>query len=405
MIAFQAVLTVGGIVVNMNPMYTVDEMKSIADTTEPVMIIGYDGIINNLKAFSEIWPIKHVVVTRLADYIPGGGVSSAAELGLKPGWHHFADLLAKTESCVRPRINIDPLKDPAVIQFTGGTTGTPKGATLSHYNVVAATHAAYYWGRTLIGRIPEAERNVLCLVPYCHVYGQGNCMGYGILAASTQIILPRFEINEVMDTIAKFEKIVYFPAVPTMLNAIVNHPRAAELDIGRRITFVGSGAAPCPPELVNKLLDMNVYYQEGYGMSETTAQATSGPPMALKKFEVWAYRSRMWILKIVDPDTGKELPPGEVGEIVKTLPFVMLGYWNNPEETAQGALKTDGYIPVTWLIWTKTGLFSWSIAPRIWSLPAVTTFIRLRLTALLPVIPRSMMLCAWGYPTSTAGRP
>ncbi len=341
-IAFQAIVTVGGIVVNMNPMYTVDEMKSIVDTTDAAMIVGYDGVIGNLKALTEIRDVPHVVVTRLADYIPGAGTSTAAELELKPEWHYFAELLAKTESCIRPRIDIDPEKDPAVIQFTGGTTGTPKGATLSHYNLVSAIHATYYWGRTLIGRIPEPQRSVLSIIPYCHVYGQGNCMGYGILAAATQIILPRFEINEVMDTIAKFEKIVYFPAVPTMLNAIVNHPRAAELEIGRRITFVGSGAAPCPPELVKTLLDMNVYYQEGYGMSETTSQATSGPPMALKKFGSVGVPYPDVDLKIINPDTGEEVPRGEVGEIVMTSPYVMMGYWNNPEETAKQL--RDGWI-------------------------------------------------------------
>lgn len=341
-IAFQAIVSVGAIVVNMNPMYTVDEMKSTFETTDAKMIIGYDGIIGNLKALTDIRDIPLVVVTRLADYMPGAGVSSAAELGLKPGWHYFAELLEKTESCIRPRISIDPEKDPAVIQFTGGTTGTPKGATLSHYNLVSAIHATYYWGRTLIGRIPEEQRTVLSIIPYFHVYGQGNCMGYGILAAATQIILPRFEIEEVMEIISKFDKIVYFPAVPTMLNAIANHPRAAELEIGRRITFVGSGAAPCPPALVNRLFDLNVYYQEGYGMSETTSQATSGPPMALKKFGSVGVPYPDVDLKIINPDTGEELPRGEVGEIIMTSPYVMMGYWNNPEETAK-QLK-DGWV-------------------------------------------------------------
>ena len=107
-IAFQAIVTVGGIVVNMNPMYTVDEMKSIVDTTDAAMIVGYDGVIGNLKALTEIRDVPHVVVTRLADYIPGAGTSTAAELELKPEWHYFAELLAKTESCIRPRIDIDP---------------------------------------------------------------------------------------------------------------------------------------------------------------------------------------------------------------------------------------------------------------------------------------------------------
>ena len=341
-IAFQAIVSVGAIVVNMNPMYTVDEIKGIVDTTEPVMIIGYDGIIPNLRALTDLRDIPHVIVTKLSDYMPGTVMSTAASLGLKPGWHHFSELLAQTGSCIRPRIPIDVHKDPAVIQFTGGTTGVPKGATLSHYNVVSAVTAVSKWGCTLNNLVPVDRRAILCLIPYFHVYGQGNCMNYGLLIGATQIILPRFEINEVMETIGKFNSILYLPAVPTMLNAIANHPRAEELDIGKRIAFVGNGAAPCPHALIDRLFDLNIYYQDGYGMSETTAQATSGPPLSLKKFGSVGVPFPDVDLKIINPDTGEELPKGEVGEIIMSSPYVMMGYWNNPAETAKQL--RDGWI-------------------------------------------------------------
>jgi long-chain acyl-CoA synthetase len=341
-IAFQAVVSAGAIVVNMNPMYTVDEMKSIIETTEPAMLISFDGIIGTLKGVTDLVDIPHVIVTRISDYMPGAGVSTAADLGLKPGWHHFSELLEKTASSVRPRVTIDAAKDPAVIQFTGGTTGVPKGATLSHKNIVAAVHAAYYWSKTMVADVPVERRFALCLIPYCHVYAQTNCLGWGMLSGGTQIILPRFDIDEVIDTISKFEEITYFPAVPTMLNAIANHPRAAEVEVGRRIAFVGNGAAPCPQDLINKLFDLDIYYQDGYGMSETTAQGTSGPPMSMKKFGSVGVPFPDVDLKIINTDTGEELPRGEVGEIVMTSPFVMLGYWNNPEETAKQV--RDGWV-------------------------------------------------------------
>ena len=341
-ISFQAIVSIGAIVTNMNPMYTVDELEFIANNTELTGIISYDGLMSNLKGLTTRVEIPHVIITSLSDYIPGGGSSTAESLGLPAGWHSFNELLARTESSVRPRIAIDPAKDPAVIQFTGGTTGVPKGAVLSHANIVASVYACFYWSKTLTGDIPIDRRSVLCLIPYFHVYGQTNCMGWGIKSAATQIILPRFEINEVMATIEKFDEITYFPAVPTMLNAIANHPRAQEIEVGKRLIFVGNGAAPCPPDLIDRLFDLNVYYQDGYGMSETSSQATSGPPMGLKKFGSIGVPFPDVDLKIVNPETGEELPRGEVGEIVMKSPFVMLRYWNNPEETA--STLRDGWV-------------------------------------------------------------
>lgn len=355
-IAFQAVVTIGAIVTNMNPMYTVEELKFIVNNTGLTTLITSEGAIENIKILTAMVDIPRVIVTCIADYMPNTMTSTALSLDLNAGWHHFSELLATTESTVKPRVSIDIHNDPAVIQFTGGTTGIPKGAVLSHKNVVAAISASFAWGTTLLNQVPVERRTALCLIPYCHIYGQLSAMGWSIITGATQIILPRFDINEVMDIIGKFKEITYFPTVPTMLGAIVNHPKAQEMDLGRKFILIGNGGAPCPDELVKKLWDMDIYYQNGYGMSETTGQASSEPNLGPKKLGSVGVPFPDVDLKVINPQTGEELPQGEVGEIVLTGPFNMMGYWNDPAATAQqvrdgwvysgdlGYLDEDGYI-------------------------------------------------------------
>jgi long-chain acyl-CoA synthetase len=129
-----------------------------------------------------------------------------------------------------------------------------------------------------------------------------------------------------------------------MLNAMVNHPRAKELNLGKKFTFVGSGAAPCPPDLIERLLEQNIYYQEGCGMSETVSLNISTPPMGKKKIGSIGIPMPHVDVRLVDPETGEDVhhEPFKVGEIVAKSPLVMKGYWNNPEETAN-QLK-DGWL-------------------------------------------------------------
>lgn len=342
-IAFWGILTMGGVVVNMNPLYTPDELEFIVHNTEMTGLVTYDALISNIEEVTQRVTIDQVIVTRLDDYVPDKGQATAESLDIKKhGWQHMGTLL-QVSSQVRPRPDIKQ-SDPAVIQFTGGTTGVPKGATLTHDNIVAGTYLCAYFGQTLMNPIQIERRKSFCVLPYSHVYGEICQMAWSIKMAATQILLPRFEINEVMDTLAMFDDITYFAAVPTMLNAIYNHPRAEEIDLGKRIVFVGSGAAPCPPELINRLLEMDVYYQEGCGMSETVAQNISQPPLGKKKVGSIGIPYPGVDIRLVDPETGEDVQhePFQVGEIVTTGPLIMKGYWNNPEETAN-QLK-DGWL-------------------------------------------------------------
>ncbi len=340
-ISFWALISIGAIVVNLNPMYTLGELTSIAENTSITGLITFDALLPLVRPLNQKINLKQVIVTKLTDFVNGARISTAEELGLEEGWHHFSQLLDSSTNEVPPAITVIP-DDPAVIQFTGGTTGLPKGAILTHHNLVVAAHYVLIWGDPVLGQFPLSRRFVFCVLPYFHVYGEIVAMCYSIISTSTQVILPRFEIEEVMNTLALFDDITFFPAVPTMINAVLNHPRAEELNLGVKFGLFNNGAAPCPLELIQKAKDMNVFISEGWGMSETTSLGICNPFRGLKKPLSIGLPFPGTDIKIVDINTRKELPRGEIGEIVMRSPLVMKGYWNNPEETAN-QLK-DGWL-------------------------------------------------------------
>lgn len=341
-IAYHAALCLGAIVVNLNPMYTTEELKALVQDTGVTTLITFDMVLANIRPLCQAVEIPRVIVTKITDYIDGFGKSTPAELELEEGWHHFSLLLEECPDKRLPRVEIAPT-DPALIQFTGGTTGIPKGAVLTHANLVAATLQVSLWGGSTTRLTPPERRSVLAVLPYFHVYGTIVVMSWALFNCATQILVPRFEIDEFVGILAGFEEISFFPSVPTMINAVINHPKAPELNLDRKIGLLNSGAAPMPVELIEKITEMGIFYSEGWGMSETTSLGISNPILGLKKIGGIGIPWPDTDVKVVDVEEGKEeVPQGEPGEIMIKSPLVMKEYWNNPEETA-GQLK-EGWL-------------------------------------------------------------
>ena len=340
-IAYYAVLSLGAIVVNLNPMYTAEELKLMAKVTGLTTLITFDMVLPTVRALCKEVPIPRVIATKVTDYIKGMGVSTADSLDLEKGWHHFSTLIEGVQTFKRPRVQVNP-EDPALIQFTGGTTGIPKGAVLTHANVIASTLRCALWGNPTIILTPYERRNVIAVLPYFHVYGNIVVMNWAFFSCATQIMVPRFQIDEFMDLLANFKEITFFPSVPTMINAVINHPKAAELDLDRKLGMLNSGGAPMPTELIEQVKDMGIFFGEGYGLSESTALGISNPIMGHKVGSIGVPVPDNDVRLVSIKDGVTDVKQGEPGEIIMKGPLIMQGYWNNPQETA-GQLK-DGWL-------------------------------------------------------------
>lgn len=332
-IAYYAALSAGAIVVNMNPLYTYDELKFMMQNAGLETLVTFDMVLPVMRPLAKELGLKNVIVTKVTDYIQGMPASSFKSLDLEEGWHHFSELIEKYTDEKIPRVDIQSA-DPALIQYTGGTTGVPKGAVLTHSNVVSATFQGTLWGNSITTYVPHAQRAVIGAIPYFHIYGNTFSMNWGMLNAATQVLFPRFELEEFMAVLASLQEITYFPTVPTMVTAIFGHPKAAELDLGSRIRLLGTGGAPMPVELIQRVKDMGVFFNEGWGMSETASVGISIPILRHKPGSIGCPVSDNQV-RLVDLETGiQDVKQGEPGEILIKGPSVTVGYWNNKEETA-----------------------------------------------------------------------
>ena len=333
-IAYLATLSLGAIAVNLNAMYTADELKPIIKNTGMTTLFTFDLVLPAIRTVCQDVDIPRIVVTRVTDYIKGMGVSTPKDLELEDGWHHFSTLMDNCSDTRVPRVQIAP-DDPALIQFTGGTTGIPKGAVLTHANIVAATLQCSLWGNPTMTLISPERRSVLAVLPYFHVYGNIVAMNWAMANCATQILVPRFVLDELMGLLANFNEITFFPTVPTLITALINHPKATELNLAKKLGLLNSGAAPMPVELIQQVRDMGIFFSEGYGLSESTSLGISNPVLGLKKVGSIGVPFPDNDVRLVDVDKGVEdVPQGEPGEIIMKGPLIMKEYWNNPQETA-----------------------------------------------------------------------
>jgi long-chain acyl-CoA synthetase len=242
---------------------------------------------------------------------------------------------------------MDP-QDIAVLQYTGGTTGTPKGAMLTHANIWANIVQTETW--TNPSYVLNGSERYLVVIPYFHIYAFSVCMMVGLRVGALQIIHPKYEPEAVLASIRDFRP-TYFPAVPTVFVSLLNHPAVGEYGL-ERVRLFNSGGAPCPVDVMEEFeRRIGRPLNEGYGLSETSPVTHSTPQLARRKLGTIGLPFPDTDTKIVDIETGeRELPIGEVGELCVSGPQVMKGYWNKPEETASVLRRDAGG-----RVWFHTG--------------------------------------------------
>ena len=321
-----AVLRLGAIVVNINPSYTAREVLTVAADSGTRAIVTLDALAPLVESVRDQTAIEQVIVTSLAEYS-----AAAAPPPQVAGTIPLASLLAPVAASDLPRVAIDT-DDLAVLQYTGGTTGTPKGAMLTHGNIWANVVQTESW--TNPAYVLAGTERYLVVIPYFHIYAFSVCMMVGLRIGALQIIHPKYDPDQVLASIRDLRP-TYFPAVPTLFVSLLNHPKV--LDYGlEQVRLFNSGGAPCPVEVMEEFeRRIGRPLNEGYGLSETSPVTHSTPQLAFRKMGTIGLPFPDTDMKIVDVENGtRELPIGEIGELCIAGPQVMKGYWNKPEESA-----------------------------------------------------------------------
>ncbi len=344
-IAYYATLFVGGIVVQFNPMYTERELEHQLVDSEAETMICLDLNYNKVASVRAHTRLKRVIVTSIKDYLsfPKNWLYSLKTL--KDGTrvkipygkdvYAFSSLMAKA----LPTPVTSPYEsgdDLALLQYTGGTTGLAKGAMLTHRNLVVNCCQVEAW----MYQAERGKEKVLGVLPFFHVYGMTVVMNYAVRMAATLILVPRFDRDLILKLINKHRPTL-FPGAPTMYVGLINHPKISNFNLSS-IRACLSGSAPLPLEVQEKFEKLTGgLLIEGYGMTETSPVTHANLVWDRVKSGTIGLPWPDTDCRIVDPETGEVLPPGQLGELQVKGPQVMKGYWKRPEETEK-VLK-DGW--------------------------------------------------------------
>jgi long-chain acyl-CoA synthetase len=342
LIAAFAILRIGAIVVNVNPLYTPREIAIVAHDSEMRLIIVLDLLAPAVLAIRDTTSIERVIVTSVAEYS-----AAAAPCPHVEGCHRLSEVMASFPQPDLPRVSIDPENDVAVLQYTGGTTGTPKGAMLTHYNIFANVI------QTTVLHHPDQRRGderLLLVIPFFHIYGFTVGLMSGTWQGALEILIPKYDVDALLTAIRDFRP-TYFPAVPTIYVSLLNHPNAKDYGIDKVRGF-NSGSAPLPVEVIDQFERLTGgTLSEGYGLSESSPVTHTSPQLSRRKPGSIGIPLPDTDIKIVDLERGTgDVPIGTDGELCIAGPQVMKGYWNRPAETEE-TLRRD----TNGRVWLYTG--------------------------------------------------
>ncbi|MBA7479786.1 Long-chain-fatty-acid--CoA ligase [subsurface metagenome] len=349
-VATAAVLRAGYAVVNVNPLYTPRELEHQLKDSGAEAIIVLENFATTVQQVIAKTSVKHVIVGSMGDLLGFKGVIvNLVVRKLKkmvppysiPGAIAFNDALSAGRGMKlnKPQLKAD---DVAFLQYTGGTTGVSKGATLLHRNILANVLQNDAWLQPALAKPPIVDNMIIvCALPLYHVFALTACYLLGLRAGGTNLLIPNpRDMPGFVKELQKYQ-VSFFPAVNTLYNGLLNTPGFDKLDFSKLKISNGGGMATQKPVAEKWLKTTGCTLSEGYGLSETS------PTLTCNRADIEEFSGTIGLpvpstyISIRDDD-GKELPIGEAGEICAKGPQVMAGYWNRPDETAK-VMTADGY--------------------------------------------------------------
>jgi len=361
-IAYYGALKLGAVVVQVNPLYVDREIEQQVNDAEARVIVALDLFYPRIAPIRSKTALEHIILTNVRDFLPwylklvyplkAKREGTWVRVRKAPPLYDFGSLLDASRD-VAPDVTVEP-HDLALLQYTGGTTGVPKGVMLTHQNLVANTLQCRNWMPSL----RDGAEVFMGVIPFFHVYGMTACMNLSIATGGTIVLLPRFATKDVLKAIMS-HRVTIFMGVQAMYVAINNFQDVARYDLSS-IRICISGAGPLHAEVQERFEALTGgKVVEGFGLSEASPVTHVNPIFGTRKKGTIGLPLPDTDAKLVDLETGeRDVPIGQPGELVVKGPQVMKGYWKHPDETAavldEGWLRTgdvatmdaDGYFAI-----------------------------------------------------------
>jgi len=361
-ISYFGALKAGAVLTTISPVYVTSEVKHQLEDSGAETIICQDILYEFVKKTNVT--LKTVILTRIDEYLPslkrlfGKTILRniyqkmeipTVEIDEGDDVHWFQDLIKKTEP-EPPQIEFDPKEDLAVLPYTGGTTGLPKGVMLTHYNLIAnATINQAFWSFSFEPgkNLEEGKEVMVAYLPFYHIFGQVSVMIAGLIRGYRLIVLTTPDLDDIIHSIGN-DGVTFFLGVPSIYELLNDHEKTDRVD-WRRLKFVFSGADSLLEDTAQnweRRVGTEIY--EGLGLSETSSGLNT-TPLGRRKIGSFGIPLPNTEAALIHPETEEFVPVGEIGELVVKGPHVTRGYWRNPEETEKAFIEIEGGK------WLKTG--------------------------------------------------